>query len=273
MTQTELPNDRGLAIYILRSVRGWTREDLAEAMGASAHVIAEYESGGRRISQRALHRATEVVGAAIENLYTLLSAITEVRSIIGSLLHSTRREILEAAVQGFTIGPKDINATLVDAFLAAALEWKNLPAGQLPSPESAHVLWRQLEPLRTEERWMLVEAEKSYQTWDLCDLICAESREAAEAGEDSAVELAELALHVAEQVPGKEAWRACIQGFAWAHLGYARRERGDAAGAREALEKFRPLWQKGISVRSLLLNEARVADLEGCVAGRTASLH
>jgi transcriptional regulator with XRE-family HTH domain len=272
VTQTELPNDRGLALYILRSVRGWTREDLAEAMGASAHVIAEYESGGRRISQRTLHRATEVVGAAIENLYTLLSAITEVRSVIGSFLHSKHREILEAAVQGFTIGPKDITATLVDAFLAAALEWKNLPAEQLPSPESAHVLWRQLEPLRTEERWMLVEAEKSYQNWDLCDLICAESREAAEAGEDSAVELASWRCMSPNRFRARRPG-ACIQGFAWAHLGYARRERGDSAGAREALEKFRPLWQKGISVRSLLLNEARVADLEGCVAGRTASLH
>ncbi len=272
MNQTELPNDRGLAIYILRSVRGWTQEDLAEAMGASAHVIAEYESGGRRISQRALYRATEAVGAASEDLYTLLSAIAGVRSAIGSF-HPLHREPLEAAVQKFMIGSKDITATLVDVVLAAALDWKNLPAGQLPSPESAHVLWRQLEPLRPEERWLLVEAEKSYQTWDLCDLICAESREAAEAGEDSAVELAELALHVAEQVPGQEAWRACIQGFAWAHLGYARRERGDSAGAREALEKSRPLWQKGTSVRSLLLNEARVADLESCIAGRTASLH
>jgi transcriptional regulator with XRE-family HTH domain len=272
VNQTGLPSDRGLVIYLLRSLRGWTQEDLAEAMGTSADVISEYESGERRISQRALHRANEAVGSTLEGLYVFLSALAGLRSVIGSF-HPLHREPLEAAVQGIILGSETLTATILDVVLAAALDRKDLPAGQLPSPESAHVLWSQLEPLRTEERWLLVETVKSYQTWDLCDLICTESREAAETGEDSAVELAELALHVAEQVPGKEDWRAFIQGFAWAHVGYARRERGDSAGAREALKKFRPLWQKGISVRSLLLNAARVADLEGCVAGRTASLH
>lgn len=272
MSRTELPNDQGLCLYVLRALRGWTQGELAEAMGTSASVISEYEKGKRRISQRALHRAAEVVGIPIEELYTFVSAVAGVRKVMGSF-HPRQREPLEAALQGFYMELGAVSATIVDVVLAASQGWRNFPPGQLPAPETAHVLWNRLQELRMEERWLLVEAVKRYQTWDLCDLICAESREAAEAGEDSALELAELALHVAEQVPGEEDWRACIQGFAWAHLSYARGERGDSAGAQRAFEKFRQLWQKGASVRPLLLNEERVADLESCVAGMTGPLH
>ncbi len=45
--------------------------------------------------------------------------------------------------------------------------------------------------------------------------------------------------------PGDEDWRACVQAFAWAHLGHARRERGDRAGAAEAFARFRQLWRDG----------------------------
>jgi transcriptional regulator with XRE-family HTH domain len=265
MHPTEI-DQRGIAIYVLRSVRDWTQEDLANAMGTGVGVIADYESGRRRPSQRAIHRAAEAVGALVEDLYELLTALGEVREVMEIVVPLHRKRLAVAIEEACTkIGP--LSGTLAQVVLAATKEGKKLPSGRFPAPESAHLLWDRLERHRPEDQRRLVDTVESYQSWDLCELLCEESREAAAEGEDSAVELAELALHVAERVPGDEDGRACVQAFAWAHLGHARRERGDRPGAEEAFARFRQLWQKGASLRPLLLDDARIADLEALVSG------
>lgn len=87
------------------------------------------------------------------------------------------------------------------------------------------------------------------------------------------MELAELALYIAERIPGGEELRACAQAFAWAHLGHVRRMRGDRSRAEEALVRFRQLWHPEVPLRSLLLDDARIADLDALVSGEIGSLH
>ena len=52
---------------------------------------------------------------------------------------------------------------------------------------------------------------------------------------DRALELADLALRVAELIPGEEPWRSRVQGYAWAHVGNARRVRDRPEPTRRSL--------------------------------------
>jgi tetratricopeptide (TPR) repeat protein len=66
---------------------------------------------------------------------------------------------------------------------------------------------------------------------------------------------------LAERISGEEAWRLRVQGFAWAHLGNARRVRGDLPTADQAFQKARKLWESGSDPLNLL-ERTRMLDLE-----------
>ncbi len=130
-----------------------------------------------------------------------------------------------------------------------------------PSEEDrrrAPSLWARLERHTPAQRRALVEELEEFRNWALCELLCAKSREAAPNSAGRAVELAELALLIADLAPGTESWRSRLRGYAWTHLGHARRLRGDLSGAEEALSQGRRLWLAGAPGDPGLLNEARV---------------
>jgi hypothetical protein len=58
------------------------------------------------------------------------------------------------------------------------------------------------------------------------------------------LELAELALSIAERVPGEESWRSRLKGYCWAHIANARRVANDLSGADEALTRAWELWRE-----------------------------
>ena len=261
-------HQRGLLIYTLRTVRDWTQEELAQAMGTNAGLISDYENGRRRPSSRAFHRAAAVcVGMAFEELHELLTFLSGLREVMESLI-PLHTEKVEEVIEEACLDMKGVSATLVKAILTATKDGKKLSLGRLPvAPESGHLLLDQLERHRMEDRKRLVDAVESYRSWDLCELLCEESRDAAEEGEDVSLELADLALYIAERIPGGEELRACAQAFAWAHLGHAQRTLGDCSGAEEALVRFRQLWHPEAPLRPLLLDDARIAGLDALVSG------
>lgn len=272
MAQDEV-HQRGLVIYVPRTVCEWTREELAKAMGTSVSVISDYETGRRRASPRALHRAAAAMGLTFQNLYRLLVSVGDVRRALNSILphHGKQRLSVafeEAHREGWEI--EDLHSTVVKAVLASLQDGEAFLEAA-PAPESGRLLWDQLERLRSEDRRRLVRSVESYWSWDLCELLCEESRDAAEEAEDVSLELADLALCIAERIPGGEELRECAQAFAWAHLGYARRKLGDRSGAEEALARFRQLWHPETSSRALLLDDARIADFEALASGGTGS--
>ena len=263
MRRSEVPNERGVCLYVLRSLRGWTQVELADALGTAASVISEYENGRRRASERTVHRAAEALGISPERLYILLSFLRELQEGMGSTPPPRSRRI-ETLTEEFQMAFEAIARQAAEVILAVLEE----PAWP---PEPADVLWARLEGLKKENRWLLVEVVETYQTRELCERICEESLAAAvDDSEDSALELAELALFVAERVGGGDFWRWRVQGYAWAHVGHARRRHGDLAGAREAFARFRQLWEQGAPADpSGLLDEARVLGLEAGEASPT----
>lgn len=73
-------------------------------------------------------------------------------------------------------------------------------------------------------------------------------RQAAQRPEE-ALELADLALSIAQRAPGEVSWRSRLLGFCWAHVANARRAAGNDAGAAEAFVRARELWRAGSDPR------------------------
>ena len=263
MRRNETPDERALCLYILRSLRGWTQEELAKALGTTARALSEYETGKRYTPERIVRRTAEIMGISVFTVVEIEAALRDLRSALQNA-PLPRGNLRDGLAEELYRGCEDLARKAVETVLASSQAWMS-PAGSRRDLVPADVLWAELERCGTKERRLVVEEGVEYQTWGLCKLLCEKSLEAAD-GEGTALELAELALHVAERVAGEEDWRAGVQAFAWAHLGHARRRIGDRSGAEEALARFRRLWRPEASLQPLLLGGARISDLEALVA-------
>jgi hypothetical protein len=76
----------------------------------------------------------------------------------------------------------------------------------------------------------------------LAERVCEASVKSAARDAGEALELAELALSIAERVPGEESWRSRLKGYCWAHVANALRVANDLAGADKAFAHARDLW-------------------------------
>jgi tetratricopeptide (TPR) repeat protein len=96
----------------------------------------------------------------------------------------------------------------------------------------------------------------------LVERLCHESERAAADSAREALELADLALSIAGRVDGGERWSRRLQGYAWAHVGNARRVGNDHAGADAAFAKASELWRSGQDQEPGLLQEWRMLSME-----------
>jgi transcriptional regulator with XRE-family HTH domain len=268
MRRNETPDERGICLYVLRALDGWTQEELAKALGITASTISEYEKGKRYVPERIVRRAAEAVGIPTRLLLDLESSLRDLQGLARSTPRP-RSDPRDRVAEELFLGFEDLARRAVEAVLASSQAWEG-SSRSTRDLVPADVLWMELERCGAEERRLVVEEGVEYRTWGLCKLLCEKSLEAADG--EAALELAGLALYVAERVPGEEDWRAGVQAFAWAHLGHARRKRGDRSGAEEALARFRELWHPETTLRPLLLGDKRTADLESLISGEIGSL-
>lgn len=258
---TDNPEDLGLALFLMRTVRGWSQTEMARAAGITSSMLSEFERGRRNPSQKSLERLTKAAGVPLSALHEVLPALRSLREAVESGVVERRpyQDIIAAQV-----------GTVTDNLLRASLELVfrgHLAKREIPPPrpeerEEAPELWNRLRSFAPQDQILLLEEAEEYRKWALCELICHESAEAARESPERAVELSRLALRIAELVPGEEAWRSRLQGYAWAHVGNARRASGDLAGAEEALLRAGLLWRAGASAEPGLLDEARITELE-----------
>lgn len=253
MPNRDNPEDLKFAVVFLRLLRGWTQAELAEAAGLSASAISRYETGDIVPSREALEEIALAAGLPLRMLDRVFIWVGAARAAVASGADPANPDRLtEAVVSELAAGLVDLLDTVTAGMLAAFPDldlgpWVR-PAAP-PRPEDREVapeLWESLKLFEPSARRMLVEESKRFQKWALCELLCAESVRAAAGGSpDQALELAELALLVAERTPGEEIWRLRLQGYAWAHIGHARQASGDQPGAKEAFSHARPLWEIG----------------------------
>lgn len=109
----------------------------------------------------------------------------------------------------------------------------------------APALWKRVAALPPEPRRRAVEEDPGLWSWALCERLCAESVKAAADDAGRALELAGLAVAVAERVSGSAGWRARLQGYAAAFEANARRVANDLKGADKAMARALDLWARG----------------------------
>jgi transcriptional regulator with XRE-family HTH domain len=245
-----------LTLSFLRLTKGWTQARLGEAAGVSPNLLSDYERGRKKLSRQRLERIVAVMGFPADTIERTLGWISEIRFLSagpGRPADEERRKIAAIAAELGAGIEKFARETMTHFIAAGRAEMER---------EQAEALWESLRKRKPAERLKLVEEKLEIRSWALCELICRESAEAARDSADRAVELAELALRIAELAPGEGIWRSRLQGYAWAHVGNARRVRSDLPGAEEAFRRAAELWQAGASFRPDVLSEARMMDLE-----------
>jgi len=263
LEETAMPraviSDLSIILTFLRQGEGWNQADLGRASGISANLISDYERGGKTLHRDRLEDLIaymglppEVIDATLATLAANRAAARAPRDSPDSPSETARRVEaasvrLGAAVTGFA------RAT----FLELTVEGEALHARQ-----RAGLLWDRLKRHTPAERRLLVQKGRKYRTWALCERIAAESIRKAPNHPKEALELAELALLVAERLPGERTWNLRLQGYAWAHISNARRVCNDLPGAEEAIVRAWKLWEAGEPGDPGLLNRAWLPWIE-----------
>jgi transcriptional regulator with XRE-family HTH domain len=252
------PPALGASLRFLRFAYGWSEEELGRALDIKPVLISRYERGSKTLSRERLEQLLAVMGVppeAVDSaLYTL--GVGPAFESPGSPVDPTpeeRRKIHQAAAVAGQGAAEAARAQLTANIRQLRTQQDRGRAGEL---------WQTLQELSPRERMAAVETEGKYRNWALAERLCAESARAAAHRADRAMELAGLALGVAELAPGSEPWCSRLQGYVWAFVGNARRVHGDLPGAEEAFLRSDRLWEAGAAADPGLLDAGRLLDLK-----------
>lgn len=285
-------------VKLLRSAGEWSREDLAEATGAPVDALAEYEDGRRPLTREVLEDMVVGLHLTEEDALALGASIPRARpwrqpgpdlsdeekTVIGRLTAQVGQEVQSellgrsasgrpvsdvlsvGALQGFSgIAQSVWGRYFLEMLVREGVAWEEV---WHPRPEDrvdGAELWSRLERFPERDRNLLVDAAQEFAHWALCERICLQSADLADEDARQAVGLAELAVRIAQRVPGDDAWRSRLKGFALAHLAFARSAQGDPAGAADALREGRQLWNDGAPGDPGLLDDTCLLIFETCL--------
>jgi transcriptional regulator with XRE-family HTH domain len=268
--------DTSLVLQVLRALRGWDQSEFAEAAKVSQGTISRYESG-ERMKPNALARATAAAGLPLDwverRLLPVLRAArkravaAEAESASGGgrtpapdLLPRTQAALAEEICDVINAVATELEADI------EALEVAERRGNASLSPadrEAAAEAWQRLAPCSAAERHFLVEECSEFQRWALVELLCEESARAAAKDAGAALDLARLAVFMAQLVHGDELWRRRLLGYARVFLANALRVAGELTAALTELAAAWALWRdSGESDPAGLLEEWRLFDLE-----------
>jgi transcriptional regulator with XRE-family HTH domain len=252
------PPALGASLRFLRFAYGWSEEELGRALNIKPVLISRYERGSKTLSRERLEQLLDVMGVPPESidgaLYTL--GVGPAFEVPGSPVDPTPEERRKIHQTAAVAGHGTAGATRSQ--LTANI--RQLRAQQ--DRNQAGELWQTLQELSPRERLRAVETERKYRNWALAERLCAESERAAAHRADRAMELAGLALRIAELAHGSEPWCSRLQGYIWAFVGNARRVQGDLPGAEEAFLRSDRLWEAGAAADPGLLDGTRLLDLK-----------
>ena len=253
------PSPLGVILRFFRFAKGRSGAEAASLFGIRPQVLSEYEHDPEGTLTR-------------ERLEELLSLLEVPPVAIDAALFA-QTLVLPPEPTGSPVDPTPAEWLSIQRSAAKA-GWeakeatfrrllRNLRrARAVKARRQAGLLWKALKELPPRERRQKVENEKRFWTWGLAERLCAESVHAAAHRADRAVELASLALRVAELTPGSEAWRSRLQGYAWAFVGNSRRVHGDLPASEQAFLRSDRLWKAGADADPRLLDATRPIDLK-----------
>lgn len=221
--------------------------------------VSIYDRGLRTVPEAVLERAADATGFPRSLLQPARRAIRSFRAAARGWSRADRALAEMFFSEVLALSGAALNA-VVTAAAPEAGQW--IPATGTNDRDLAAQLWQRLERRNERQRLALVEEIEDFRSAALCELVAAKSIKAAPRAPSEALELAELALRIAELCPGDEALRQQSQGYAWFHIANALRVTSDFPGANEALETAKRLWEAGAKSAPGFFNEAIVLALE-----------
>jgi transcriptional regulator with XRE-family HTH domain len=248
--------DSRLALVLFRASVLLDQAQFARAARIAPSQLSVYERGERVTPREVLDKAAAAAGFPAYLIDSLLLGIRSFRAAARGGARADRAVADGTAAELIALVRSAIDVILEP--LAATPEAGTAPPAAQDRVEAA-ALWARLEECTAAERRMLVEELDEYQGWAVCERVAAESLRKAPDHPEEALELAELALLVAERIPGAPAWSLRVQAYALAHLGYARRASDDRTGAAEATRRARELWEAGAAGDPGLLDDSWLA--------------
>ncbi len=259
MGDEEGPRDvpDGLVLALAREIQGKNQKQLGAAAGKSDNTISDLEKGRRRLGPELLREMMGLLGLTDRSSERLAAAVRDVRADAALAGLGLERDV-QQAVDAIARGLGQEYEEFYRGALSRLVERWAVVEERLLAPG----LWKRLRRYRKAQRWRLVEKDLKFQSWGLAELLCRESVRAAADDAGEAVELAELALHVASRIPGDERRRARLQGFVWYHVGNGRRVHGWLPEAGAAVDNADRLWEAGEGADGGLLDVGRVLDLK-----------
>lgn len=242
-----------ILVQVVRAVTGWNQVQLGKESGLGGSLICRYEGDKIKPTRQSLERIAAAAGLDLEVLSIAVKVLKQMRD------------------QRLRVGDLESVASSMEELLSR-IEVLGL-LSEVPPDEPvderaiATSLWERLKSRSHNERMVVVELSSEFQSWGLCLLICEQSRRAAANDARIALELATLAVRIADLAPGEEASIALLKAYAEAHLANALRVSGDVQSAATVFRRVKLLWQKGgPAVAQGLLPEAEVLQLEASLS-------
>ncbi|HEX3530138.1 MAG TPA: hypothetical protein VH988_24015 [Thermoanaerobaculia bacterium] len=253
------PLARALSYFCHRS--RWTPQRLAAAHGFAEHrQIYGYMSGDRTLTREYLEfllaplevRSEDVDAFLFSDGLIVLDPPPQAASPVALTREEQRAIGRTASTAGWTL------AETLRGKLIRRKKKNKVEAAR----RQARELWSVLKLADSQERRDLIEVYPVYQTWALAELLCHESIRAAAHKIEVALELAELAVFVAERVREEERWRSLLLAGCHAHIANVQRVAADFDAADESFARALALWEVGKGVDPYPLDEWRLFDLE-----------
>jgi transcriptional regulator with XRE-family HTH domain len=239
----------GEGLQILRASVGWTQAELAREARVRPSALSRYEADKQFPELPSLFRM-------LDAMEYRLGELDLARDFLVLLKRARRRKARPASLEARE--PLSSGPASEQVRAAAAQAGYPLPEDRVRAVE----LWARLKKYSHEARLALVAEMKEFQVWSLCELVCWESAAAGAEDPVAALDLARLALDVADRVPGEESQRSRLRGYARHHLGNALRVQGELRVSRTAFAQAEEEWKAGEGCPGDLLSEARLLALK-----------
>jgi len=218
----------------------WEQADLAREARIAPSQASVYLRGKRTVPPEVLARAADAAGFP---RYLLAPLKRSIRSFLAAA--KGRSRAARVLGEGFIAELIDLGSLIVDTIAGDIDHDQPVRAPSPEDREAAADLWARMERRTPKQRRALVEETEEFKGWALCERAAAASAEKAASQPRQALELAQLALLIAEHAPGIPAWRSRLRGYALARVSAAHRACGDLAQAEETWSRARELWDAG----------------------------
>lgn len=237
------------------------------AAAARLHVstLSRHEHGEAVPDRRTLEKLAAAVPLpmwAVDGLMLPLIAVT--RALAAGPTAELPKDLAPLLAIALNQPPSAAASTAIAEFLLESATAGGEPeAAQLPAADLDLAV---REPWSSEAPPLAERSPGDLDWWpDLeafIERVCTASVDAAAHDAARALDLARLALNVAELAPGPSAWLSRLRGWAWGFVGNAQRVGSVLPAAAASFASASTLWRAGTSAPGSRLAEWRLLDLE-----------